>query len=266
MTLPSISSYLPKFDTKGVQETIKKHGVNYGLHATFFAAQVGASAWAANSNPTGYLVAFLAQRCFSQACNAACSLLPERVKKGLPLNDVGRFALNLTELAASFVAGHKIAQLAGYETSLPAMVGGSALLLGAILGVSFGTILGATLRNAVSKDPFKEGETQITDITKENFQKEVNEEKLPVVLDAYATWCPPCRAMAPILSELSEELKGKVKFVKFNVDKEPELTQELGIQAMPTFIVFKEGKKVETHQGALPKDALLTMINKTKET
>ncbi|KFH45188.1 Thioredoxin-like protein [Hapsidospora chrysogenum ATCC 11550] len=80
-------------------------------------------------------------------------------------------------------------------------------------------------------------------------------EKEPKVLvDCFAEWCGPCKAIAPILSQLSDhvEVKDKVHFVKFDVDQLPDLGQELGIRAMPTFIFFEDGKKVDEMVGANP--------------
>lgn len=96
---------------------------------------------------------------------------------------------------------------------------------------------------------------------KNNFQKEVIKSNLPVVLKAYADWCPPCKAMDPIFSEISKELSGKVKFVKFNIDDDSDLTNRLDIQTIPTFIFFKNGESVKTHVGRLPKDEFMNEIN-----
>ena len=91
--------------------------------------------------------------------------------------------------------------------------------------------------------------SNVIEITKANYKKEVLESKTPVILDAYATWCPPCKAVAPIFDELSNELSGKVKFVKFNVDSDQSLAKELDISAMPTFLIFKDGKIVNRQMG-----------------
>jgi thioredoxin 1 len=99
--------------------------------------------------------------------------------------------------------------------------------------------------------------SSVIEITKDNFKKEVLESKAPVILDAYATWCPPCKAVAPIFDTLSREMSGKVKFVKFNVDSDASLARELDITSMPTFLMFKEGKMVgrETGVPSLDKNA-----------
>ncbi|KAL1866749.1 hypothetical protein VTK73DRAFT_4541 [Phialemonium thermophilum] len=84
-----------------------------------------------------------------------------------------------------------------------------------------------------------------------------------VVIDAFATWCGPCKAIAPTIAKWSEsdEFKDKIYFAKFDVDHLPDLSQELGIRAMPTFIVFKDGEKVDEFVGANP-PALQKLITK----
>ncbi|KAF4339453.1 thioredoxin 1 [Fusarium beomiforme] len=84
-----------------------------------------------------------------------------------------------------------------------------------------------------------------------------------VLIDCFATWCGPCKAISPILTKLSEEksLSNNIQFVKFDVDELPELTAELGVRAMPTFFVFKHGSKVDELVGANPQ-ALQKMLAK----
>ncbi|KAF2676030.1 thioredoxin-domain-containing protein [Lentithecium fluviatile CBS 122367] len=75
-----------------------------------------------------------------------------------------------------------------------------------------------------------------------------------LIADFYATWCPPCKAIAPIFAQLSDthSAPGKIAFVKVNVDEQQEVAAQYGIQAMPTFLVFREGKKIEEIKGAKP--------------
>jgi thioredoxin 1 len=88
-------------------------------------------------------------------------------------------------------------------------------------------------------------------ISDANFEKEVLQSSEPVVVDFYAEWCGPCKAMAPALEQVAAELKGKVKVVKIDVDQNPDTTQKYRIQAMPTLMVFKDGKVAEQRVGAL---------------
>ena len=73
----------------------------------------------------------------------------------------------------------------------------------------------------------------------------------PVVVDFFAEWCGPCKAMAPALEQVSQEMAGRVKVVKIDVDQNPEITQKYRIQAMPTLMVFKDGKVAAQQVGAL---------------
>ncbi|KFG81637.1 hypothetical protein MANI_110952 [Metarhizium anisopliae] len=96
----------------------------------------------------------------------------------------------------------------------------------------------------------------------EEFQKAVTENDR-VIVDCFATWCGPCKAIAPILEKHSEDavFKDRVHFVKFDVDELPAVTQALGVRAMPTFFFFKDGKKVDEMVGANP-PALLEALKK----
>jgi thioredoxin 1 len=89
------------------------------------------------------------------------------------------------------------------------------------------------------------------------FKAEVLDASGPVVVDFYAEWCPPCKAMAPALDQLATELKGKVKVTKVDVDASPAIAQAYRIQAMPTLMVFKDGKVAAQHVGALVQKAKL---------
>lgn len=84
-----------------------------------------------------------------------------------------------------------------------------------------------------------------------NFDQEVLKSSEPVVVDFFAEWCGPCKAMAPALEAVAAELKGKVKVAKLDVDQNPTVTEEYKIQAMPTMMIFKGGKKVAERVGAL---------------
>ncbi len=91
-------------------------------------------------------------------------------------------------------------------------------------------------------------------ITKENFEQEVLKSDVPVLVDFWATWCGPCKMLAPILSEIAEE--EKVKVAKVNVDDEGELAVKFGIMSIPTVMLFKNGERVKTAVGYMSKEEI----------
>ncbi len=97
-------------------------------------------------------------------------------------------------------------------------------------------------------------------ITKENFESEVLNSKIPVLLDFYAVWCGPCKMLSPVLARLAEKLDGKVTVGKINVDEEPELAQKFGVQSIPTLVVMKDGKPARQSVGFLPEGEILELL------
>jgi thioredoxin 1/putative thioredoxin len=98
------------------------------------------------------------------------------------------------------------------------------------------------------------------DVTEGNFEAEVLRSELPVLLEFGAAWCGPCKMVAPELEALSVELQGKAKVVKVDIDKSPMLAQQMGVQSVPTFVVFAQGRPVNGKVGALRKPQLMEML------
>jgi thioredoxin 1 len=101
----------------------------------------------------------------------------------------------------------------------------------------------------------------IKNVTASEFNQEVKEADLPVLVDFWADWCGPCKMMAPVLDEAAVELEGKMKVVKVNVDVEVSLAEEYEIMSIPTMMVFKGGEAVDMIMGFMPKRNLLAKLN-----
>lgn len=101
----------------------------------------------------------------------------------------------------------------------------------------------------------------VTHITKDTFKQEVLDHKGAVMVDFYADWCGPCKMTAPIIDELSNEMKN-IKFVKVNVDENPDLASTYSVFSIPTFVVFDNGKMVTQFVGAMGKEGFLQELKK----
>ena len=97
-------------------------------------------------------------------------------------------------------------------------------------------------------------------ITEKNFEQEVLKSDIPVLLDFWATWCPPCKALSPIVAEVAAELAGKVKVGKVNVDEEPALGARFRVSSIPTLIVFKDGRMTNQSVGLIGKPQILDLL------
>ena len=100
----------------------------------------------------------------------------------------------------------------------------------------------------------------IVEITQDNFEAEVTQSKLPVLVDFWASWCGPCRMLSPVVDELAEQYDGKVKFGKVNVDEQPRLAMNFSVQSIPTLLLFRDGKAVNKSIGVVPKASIEQML------
>jgi len=94
-----------------------------------------------------------------------------------------------------------------------------------------------------------------------NFDEEIKNSKLPILVDFWAEWCGPCKQIGPILEEIAEEKKDKIKILKLNVDENPQIPQKFGVRGIPTLMLFKDGNLVDTKVGSLPKNMLESWLD-----
>ena len=101
----------------------------------------------------------------------------------------------------------------------------------------------------------------VANVVDKDFEAEVLKAELPVLVDFWAEWCGPCKMISPIVDEISQELEGKLKVVKINVDEAQELAGKYQVMSIPTLLLFKGGEIAEQIVGAMSKDQLLEKIN-----
>ena len=98
-------------------------------------------------------------------------------------------------------------------------------------------------------------------INDNNFDEEVKNSPIPILVDFWAEWCGPCKQIGPILEEIGETKKDKLKILKLNIDENQQTPQKYGVRGIPTLMLFKDGKLVDTKVGSLPKNMLETWID-----
>ncbi len=99
-------------------------------------------------------------------------------------------------------------------------------------------------------------------VTDDSFKDEVLESDVPVLVDFWAPWCGPCRMVAPVVDEISQQYEGQIKVVKLNTDENPNVASQYGIRSIPTLMIFKGGERVDMVVGAVPKATLSNTIEK----
>lgn len=102
----------------------------------------------------------------------------------------------------------------------------------------------------------------VKDVGDANFETEVLQSSVPVLVDFWAPWCGPCKSIAPVLDELATEYSGRVSILKLNVDDNPQTPTKYGVRGIPNLILFKDGQVVEQIVGAVPKDQLSSALEK----
>lgn len=104
--------------------------------------------------------------------------------------------------------------------------------------------------------------SNVSDVTDVTFETEVLKSPIPVLVDFWAPWCGPCRAVAPVVDEIANEYKGRLKVLKLNTDENPKTAQSYRISGIPSLMVFKNGQPVEQVVGAVPKSTLSLAVEK----
>ncbi|ABB57860.1 thioredoxin [Synechococcus elongatus] len=99
-------------------------------------------------------------------------------------------------------------------------------------------------------------------VTDATFKQEVLESSIPVLVDFWAPWCGPCRMVAPVVDEIAQQYSDQVKVVKVNTDENPSVASQYGIRSIPTLMIFKDGQRVDTVVGAVPKTTLANTLDK----
>ncbi len=135
-------------------------------------------------------------------------------------------------------------------------------LYGAVMGLLFYSSSGC----GGNSPAINQSTANVKHITDAEFDTEVTQAALPVVVDFYATWCGPCRQLAPTMDSLAEQYAGKIKFVKVNVDESPKLAQKFQVEGIPMLVFLQHGKTAGTSVGLIAKEDLILRLDSLLQT
>ncbi|HEX3127899.1 MAG TPA: thioredoxin [Thermoanaerobaculia bacterium] len=103
---------------------------------------------------------------------------------------------------------------------------------------------------------------KVVTVTEDTWDQEVLKSETPVLVDFWAQWCGPCRMVAPVLDQIADEMDGKLRIAKLDVDTNQQIAFKFGVQSIPTFILFKDGQMADRMMGAMPKAAFQSFIDR----
>ena len=106
------------------------------------------------------------------------------------------------------------------------------------------------------------GKEHVLSLREDNFDEQIKNTRVPILVDFWASWCPPCKVIAPSLEQIAEEMSGKACVAKVNVDDNGDLANRFGIRSIPTLVLFKHGKVVDQVIGAVPKEQIRQLLDR----
>ena len=137
---------------------------------------------------------------------------------------------------------------------------------GAFFGALIGLMFYLSSGGGANSTAMNQSTENVKHITDAEFDAEVTQSAVPVVMDFYATWCGPCRQLAPTMDSLADQYAGKIKFVKINVDESPKLAQKFQVEGIPMLVFFQNGKAAGTSVGLVAKEDLILRLDSLLQT